>query len=651
MNIELEKLELLNFKGIKELTIDFGKETSIYGENATGKTTIFDAFTWLLFGKDSANKSDFNIKILNKKGETIHGLNDQVTGTLIVGDKKVILRRAMKENWVKKRGSADSIFSGNTTEYFINEVPKKEKDYKEFINGIIDENVFKLLTNPLHFNINTSWQDRRKILLSVIGDISDEAVISSSKDLIKLKELLNGNCIEDFKAIISSQKKKLNEQLKAIPIRIDEINRGLPVLAENIDYEEYETKRIKLKDDLKVLENQLTNQHKATENFIKRQSELSTKKNTLKDMELKIEKDSMKQLNNLRLNLMDLEYQQSNLIKKKEHEALNIVKNTEEIERLNNEMEAYRTEYKNVYSETFKEPDRDDFICPTCKQKLPTEDIKNKISEMLESFNKYKNNKLTDIANQGKSRNVIVDRLKTKNDSLQLLINDYEKELMECTTNIDKLKAQIEAESKAEHVVDNNSNTEYKALNEEIKGIEKSLLPISTDNKVTEQYNNAKEELFTIEQVLSSKKAIVDAQERIKELMKEERNYSQQIAELEGQEFLTEQFIKTKVNLLQEKINSTFKYVKFKMFDVQTNGALNDTCQALIEGIPFTDANNAAKINAGIDIINALGKFYDTTAPIFIDNRESVIDLIDTDSQVINLIVSKHDKNLRIEAA
>ena len=115
MNIELKKLELLNFKGIKELTIDFGKETSIYGENATGKTTIFDAFTWLLFGKDSANKSDFNIKILNKNGETIHGLNDQVTGTLIVGNKEVILRRALKENWVKKRGSADSIFSGNST--------------------------------------------------------------------------------------------------------------------------------------------------------------------------------------------------------------------------------------------------------------------------------------------------------------------------------------------------------------------------------------------------------------------------------------------------------------------------------------------------------------------------------------------------------
>ncbi|MFA5528414.1 MAG: ATP-binding protein, partial [Peptostreptococcales bacterium] len=165
MNIELAKLELLNFKGIKEKTIGFGKETNIYGRNETGKTTIFDSFTWLLFGKDSTNRSDFNIKTLDKNGEFIHGLDHQVTGILLVDGKEVILRRLLKENWVKKRGSAEAIFSGNTTEYFINEEPKKEKEYKEYINSLIDENVFKLLTNPMHFNVNTSWQDRRKILL------------------------------------------------------------------------------------------------------------------------------------------------------------------------------------------------------------------------------------------------------------------------------------------------------------------------------------------------------------------------------------------------------------------------------------------------------------------------------------------------------
>jgi exonuclease SbcC len=156
MNIELKKLELLNFKGIKEKTIEFGKETNIFGRNETGKTTIFDSFTWLLFGKDSTNRSDFNIKTLDKNGEFIHGLDHQVTGILLVGGKKVILRRLFKENWVKKRGSAEAIFSGNTTEYFVNEEPKKEKDYKEYINSLIDENVFKLLTNPMHFNVNTS---------------------------------------------------------------------------------------------------------------------------------------------------------------------------------------------------------------------------------------------------------------------------------------------------------------------------------------------------------------------------------------------------------------------------------------------------------------------------------------------------------------
>ena len=54
MKIRISNLKLKNFKGIKDLEIDFNNEnTNIYGKNATGKTTIFDAFKWLFFDKDS----------------------------------------------------------------------------------------------------------------------------------------------------------------------------------------------------------------------------------------------------------------------------------------------------------------------------------------------------------------------------------------------------------------------------------------------------------------------------------------------------------------------------------------------------------------------------------------------------------------------
>lgn len=649
MNIELKKLELLNFKGIKEKTIEFGKETNIFGRNETGKTTIFDSFTWLLFGKDSTNRSDFNIKTLDKNGEFIHGLDHQVTGILLVDGKKVILRRLLKENWVKKRGSAEAIFSGNTTEYFVNEEPKKEKDYKEYINSLIDENVFKLLTNPMHFNVNTSWQDRRKILLSIVGDVSDEDVISNSEKLKDLPGLLNGNSIDSFKAIIASKKKKLNEQLKAIPIRIDEINRNLPVLAENVDYKALEAERAAIKGELNVIESQLESQQRIADDFIKRQSELSVKKNKLKDLELQIERDSMKSLNDMNMKLMELGYKKDTLERRIKQDTEIIAKNQDEIQKLQDEMQEYRDEYKVVFEEPFNEPDRENFVCPTCKQNLPEEDVEKQISGLLANFKSNKLKRLEEISNQGKWCKVKVEQLQDESDSLNIAIQNNEVELAKLDEEIKATQAVLNAEKNKELNVDYRSNTEYAALEDEIKKIEKNLLPVNQDGRVRQKREELQDRLQEINTVLSNKQVIEDSKSRIKELEDEERIFSQQIAELEGQEFLAEEFIKAKVSMLENKINNTFKYVTFKMFDIQINGGITETCQALIKGVPFADANNAAKYNAGIDIINALSKFYGTTAPVFIDNREGIIELIETDSQIINLIVSKEDKVLRVE--
>jgi len=648
MNIELAKLELLNFKGIKEKTIGFGKETNIYGRNETGKTTIFDSFTWLLFGKDSTNRSDFNIKTLDKNGEFIHGLEHQVTGTLVADGKEVILRRLLKENWVKKRGSADAIFSGNTTEYFINEEPKKEKDYKEYINSLIDENVFKLLTNPMHFNVNTSWQDRRKILLQIVGDVSDEEVMNNSIKLKDLPGLLNGNSIDSFKAIIASKKKKLNEQLKAIPIRIDEINRNLPVLAESVDYELLEKERANIKGELNVIENRLESQQRIANDFIKRQSELSVKKSKLKDLELQIEKDSMKSFNDLKFKLMQLEYEQSSLQKKHEMNIEFISKNQKEIEKLQEEMQLYRDDYAKVFNEPFEEPDRENFVCPTCRQALPEDDVEKQISGMLANFKNNKLKKIDEISNQGKWRKSKVKQLNEEIEKVQKEIEKDEVTLQSNEAEIERIKTQVKVEENTERKIDYNSNPEYKALSDEIRSTEKNLLPVEHDNRVRRMHDEHQERLQEINTILASKQSIEDAQIRIKELEDEERVFSQQIAELEGQEFLAEEFIKTKVSMLENKINNTFKYVTFKMFDVQINGGITETCQAMVNGIPFSDVNNAGKINAGLDIIEAMSKYYDTYCPVFIDNAESVNELIVISGQLIRLVVTE-DKKLKIE--
>lgn len=647
MNIELKKLTLTNFKGIKDMTIDFQKETNIFGENASGKTTVFDAFTWLLFGKDSANRSDFNVKTLDKDNNVVHGLEHAVEGILEADGREVLLRRVLKENWVKKRGSADSIFSGNTTEYFINEVPKKEKEYKEHINSIIDEGVFKLLTNPMHFNTVLSWQDRRKVLLDIVGDITDADVISSATELSKLSEVLKGNTIDDFKAITASNKKKINEQLKAIPIRIDEINLGLPVLADDIDYETLEKERSKIKGDMDYLSNAMSNQEKIAQEFAKKQVEISSMKMKLKDMELRIEKDSMKNLNDLKMRLLELEHEAQMLEKSRTMTEETLDSNQSEIEKLQTEMERLRQEYQKVFAEPFKEPNKENFVCPTCKQSLPEENVERQISGLLANFKHNKQNELNEVNRQGKWRKDKVKELQEQNEKLTKQIEKDVARQDELLRVIKDTRKAVTLEEGAERVINYDVVPEYSELKVKISAMEKNLLPQEQNSRIREQYNDLQNELEKINETLSSKKAIADAQERIKELKHQERSLAAQMAELEGHEYLAETFIRTKVSMLEEKINSTFKYVTFKMFDVHVNGGISETCQALVIGVPFADANNAAKYNAGLDIINALNRYYGMTCPIFFDNRESVNRLIETDSQIINLIVSE-DKSLKV---
>ena len=234
-------------------------------------------------------------------------------------------------------------------------------------------------------------------------------------------------------------------------------------------------------------------------------------------------------------------------------------------------------------------------IISICKQALPADDVQKQISGMLANFKSNKLKKLDEITTQGKWRKAKVKELQDEIEKLNAAIQSNEIELLKADDEIKVSQTSLNAEKGKEHDINYHSNEEYRALEDEIKGIEKNLLPVGQDNRVSQKKELLQDRLQEINTVLSNKKVIEDAKKRIKELEKEERDYSQQVADLEGQEFLMDEFVKTKVSLLEEKINSTFKYVTFKMFDVQINGGITETCQAMIKGVPFADANNAAK--------------------------------------------------------
>ena len=192
--IQIKQIHLLNFKGVRNLLVDFvGNVTTISGDNGTGKTTIFDAFTWVLFGKDSEDRKAFNVKTLDKDGNAIEKLPHEVTATFVVDNQVVTIRRCFNEKWQKRRGSAIEEFTGHEEERFINDVPYSVKDFSSKINELFcSEEIFKLITSPFAFN-GLKTDKQRNILTTMIGEISDAEIANGYTDFQELLKSLLEN--------------------------------------------------------------------------------------------------------------------------------------------------------------------------------------------------------------------------------------------------------------------------------------------------------------------------------------------------------------------------------------------------------------------------------------------------------------------------
>jgi flagellar biosynthesis GTPase FlhF len=643
--MRLLKLSLKNFKGIKEFTLDTngGKNTNIYGDNGTGKTTIFDAFTWLLFDKDSSDRSKFDIQPLDKQGNVIHMIDTEVEGVLDIDGKTITLKKILREKWVKKRGEAESELKGTETLYYINDVPVKQSEYKAYINELIDESIFKMITNPLYFGLVLKWQDRRKVLLDMVGDVTNEDVISSRNDLKELAFLLNNTDIETLKKSIVARKKKLNDDIKAIPYRIDELNNTI----QEFDFEALEFRKKFIQTAIDNIEAKLADSSKIDEEVLKDKKRLYELQSELMMIEQEAKNEVYKeyeQLNKeLQNTLIELNTEKSRLAQ----QEILIENAEEEIERLKKENEELREKWReeNKKELTF---DENLFVCPVCKRPFEEADIEAKKEEMLKNFNFEKAETLKKITAQGKENNRKIEELKKKISEIN--VEEIQAKIIVLDKRAKDIKAKID---NFKPVINLDNNERYKGIKSEIETIENKLSKqyINTEkDELKKKLVELKKELEQVNSKLAYKEHNEKAKARIEELKKQERELARQIAELERQEFLAEEFIKAKVELLQSKIDSKFKYVKFKMFDIQVNGGIAETCEPMVNGVPFsTNLNSGARINAGLDIINALCDYYNIQAPIFIDNKESITKLIETKSQVISLIVSERDKKLRVE--
>lgn len=631
--MKLSAITLNNFKGIKFINFEFdGNDASIYGDNATGKTTIFDSLCWLLFGKDSLDRADFEIKTL-VNGEPLHNVNHEVEAIFSNDDgTSFTLKRIYRERYSNPRGGETKL-TGHTTDYFINEVPVKEKEYKAFINNMINEDVFKLITNPLYFNEQYSWQNRRKLLLEMCGDVDDESVINSRDDLKRLAQLLNGHTVEEQKKIVAAKKTALNKELDMIPIRIDEAVRNKPEIA--LD-------KTKLTQDIQVIMNGIDELEKEKA-IINNGFEATEKHSKIREINRQLEarrsevlsdykKDKQALRSKYELSLMQLKSLEAERDRYYDrHNDLN-----RDIDLENKRIEKLQDEFNSFNNQAF-----DTVNCPTCGQPYPDE----KRAELETIFNTQKSTNLEEWQKLIDSAKAMKQSYMEQQDLMAVKVDGLTNQIVDKQKEYDSHFKDYE-ELQEPNIEDDPAYKDLKAelfileLDDGNEADDDKLLKIDTELK------ELKSKKLALETELNKFKMVADIDTRIAELETQQRKLAEEKNLLDETSFLIDEFVKTKVDLLEQSINSHFEYARFKMFNGLVNGSIEECCETTYKGVPYRSMNNAARMNVGLDIINALTKFYNVTAPVFIDNAEAVTDFIKCNSQTIKLVVDADFKTL-----
>lgn len=633
--MKLTKLELLNFKGLKSFTIHLNGDVVIRGDNATGKTTVFDSVCWLLFGKDSLDRADFEIKTLDG-GKPIHKVNHEVTGTFTLDEGGTVeLKRVYREKYSSPRGG-DITLTGHTTDYFVDGVPKKEKEYKEVVNTLIDESIFKLITNPLYFNETYSWQNRRKLLLEMCGDIDDAAVINSRDDLRRLAELLEGRTVDDHRKVVAAKKTAINKELDMIPIRIDEAVRNKPETASDKE---------KLIRDIETLSAGIDEVEKQKA-IIKNGFSSTEKESKIRDINRQLDAQKSKVLSDYHKQKQHLRGEYEASLTKLKMVEVDRDRCADRRDELNKEIERESKRIVTLQSEfdTFNAQQFNKESCPTCGQALPSDK-----QEILEAeFNTNKSKKLEEW------KGLIESAVKLK--------ANYEEQQEIMVSKIDSLTTEASQYNDAYNV----KFKEYEAYSEPnleddpiYADLKAQLFLLEIDDepgadteeltKLDEELSSMKSKKADLETELNKFKLIDDINHRILELENQQQKLVAEKNALDEASFLMDEFIKAKVNMLEENINSRFKLARFKMFNVMLNGNVEECCETTYKGVPYRSMNNAARINVGLDIINALTSYYKVNAPVFIDNAEAVTEFVPVNSQTIKLIVDESEPQLVVK--
>lgn len=681
--IKLKNIRIQNFKGCKERMVEFGDNTRISGANATGKTTMFDAFTWLLFNKDSLGASQFDIRPKDSEGKMIDNVEISVEAAIAVGEEEYSLKKVQKQKWVKKRGTDTTEFQGNINEFEINGYPKSEKEFKEFIGNIIDEKVFNLVTNPSAFNA-LPWKEQREMLMKFVGSFTDVQIAEEYKEkFTKLIPELRIASTDDILKKYAKAKNTLNKDMVEIPARIDEVSKQLVIVdvgALEVEKAAKEVALQKVEDELSGGTSKLEEINQLRQKVMDSKFKASEILNAATEVLMNERREALNAVNEKESDVTSARKKVSNL-------DTEIEDAKRACDRAESDKQKFADEWRREKASAFPEmkPFKEytplpelteaDLTCPTCGQSLPEDVRENRIKDYEERKKKseaayivskaeYKERYHSDKEKFDRNRENNLKAITEKGQKAADDVRNYQKQIDEKQKEREELIAELEVAEKElkkmqealdaiPTVADMSENEEYQNVQAQIVSLESEIDELSKESsgntELKAKREVLKDEIAEIElKIKSADNSKIEA--RIAELEAEKSEVGQKIAEQEQMIALTEDFIRTKMNRISSVINEKFRIVSFKLFDNQINGGLKECCECTVNGIPFSSLNNGHRIIAGLDIIRSLSELNGVSCPVFIDNSEAVNEnnFPSMQSQMIHLVVTD-DKELKVE--
>ena len=649
--MKILSLTLENFRGIKDLTVNFdGKDADVFGANGTGKTTIANAICWLLIDRPATEEADFDPKTTGA-----HGLQHKASIDVELPDgQRITFAKEFYEKWTRKRGSAAEEFTGNVTDYYVDGVKSKKKEYTETLETAcgIDLERVKMLMVLGYFSDSMKTDDKRRILFEMAGEFTDADVIAQSEDLRDLERFLTipGNsdksyAIEQWRKIAAEQRSKLNKDLELLPTRIDEASKNVAENVEdmealNAELNRLEEKKSSIEEQKRRLNTEAGQQEATRAAIAGLEVDLAKQRAAYIEQSASANREFNADIDHMNDVKRDVSDKLDNL--KRKHQN-----NIEQLKRMQEQRKALMEEYAEVAARQW---DAGAEICPTCHQQLPPEQVE----ELRAAFNEEKSAEKEDINHRGQecSKDKI-DALTAEIDIQAADITAMENTVKEMEDRIRSLKAIITTPPPFEET---GECKEITSRMEELRDRQRlgQSAADGTANAYDRDIQTVRDEIASVNMRIAKAKASEDSRKRVGELRQELKQAAEQIENLEYGIHLCEEFVRIKARMVTDSINEHFKFVRFVLFRDQINGGLREICEPTIrnkdgEWVEYRSVNYAAQVNAKLDIVTTLSKHYGVHLPIIMDQGESVSIPLTVDEQMIRLIVSPADQEIRVE--